>query len=103
MSQSTKEVQAVRDHLSQTVESLTNRVDTLSEEQKNHNATLSDEIKCQNILILGMQTQFQETMTDFSTKLQAIYSTTNTNNPSTSFVSPSASTSKTRHWGDQIK
>jgi hypothetical protein len=100
MSQSTQEVQAVRDQLSHTVSSLTTRVDTLAEEVQKHNIKISDDIQRQNVIILGMQQQFQETMSDFSRKLQSIYNTSN-NNPI--FVSPTASTSKPRQQEDLVK
>jgi hypothetical protein len=98
MSQSTTEVQHIRDQLSNTISSLTSRVDTLSDEMKQHNSKLSSEIQRQNVIILGMQQQFQETMSDFSDKLQAIYHTSN--NKST-YISPSASTSKPKLWGEK--
>ena len=98
MSQSTKEVQAVRDQLSQSVASISNRVDTLAAEVQRHNTKISDEIQRQNVLIYGMQQQFQVTMADFSQKLQAIYNTSSLN---TTFISPPASTSKPKQWGDE--
>jgi hypothetical protein len=100
MSQSTKEVQAVRDQLSQSVASISNRVDTLAAEVQCHNTKISDEIQRQNVIILGMQQQFQDTMADFSQKLQAIYSTSSHN---ATFISPPSSTSKPKQWGDKAK
>ncbi len=91
MSASTKEVQNVRDQLSHTISSLTSRVDNLSEELKIHNDKLSNEIQRQNVIIPGMQQQFQETMSDFTTKLQALYHATDKPPPT---ISPHASTSK---------
>jgi hypothetical protein len=77
------------------VAGLTTRVDTLSEELESQTKKLSDEIERQNIIILGMQKQFQVTMSKFSTKLQAIYES--------SSVSPLASTSEPGPRGDQGK
>ena len=99
MAQSSKEIQTVRDQLSQTISSLTSRVDTLSEEMKLHNNKLSNEIQRQNVIILGMQQQFQETMSDFSNKLQLLYTTSD---KTSTIISPSASTSKPKQWGDQV-
>ncbi len=100
MTQSSREVQEVRDQLSHTVSSLTARVDTLSEEIKIQNANLSDEIQRQNVLILGMQRQFQDCMKDFSGKLQDLYNKSHTDTIS---ITPSASTSETGHLGDSGK
>jgi hypothetical protein len=100
MSQSTKEIQAIRDQLSQTVNSISIRVDTLAEEVQRHNSKVSEDIQRQNVIILGMQQQFQETMSEFSQKLQAIYNTSGTN---ANFISPSASTSKLQQRGEQSK
>ncbi len=100
MSQSTTAVQAVCNQLSQSVSRLTARVDAISKELKSHQTKISTEMQCQNVIILGMQKQFQETMSDFSSKLQAIYTAPeNTAN----FVSPPASTSKQGHWRDPGK
>ncbi len=100
MSLSTKEVQTVREQLSSAVSTLTTCGDNLTEEVHRHNTKLSDEIQRQNVIILGMQQQFQDTMSDFSHKLQAIYNTTNGNSV---LVSPPASTSKPGQRGDQDK
>jgi hypothetical protein len=98
-SQSAKEVQEVRDHLTNTVSNITARVETLSEEMKLQHAKISDDIQRQNVIILGMQKQFQESLSDFSSKLQDLY-----NNPgTTTSVSPSASTSDKRQWGTGTK
>jgi hypothetical protein len=97
-SQSTKEVQEVRDQLSLTVSNIASRVDTLSDEIKAQNAKISDDIQRQNIIILGMQKQFQDSLKDFSAKLQDLYSTKNT-----TIVSPLASTSTPGQWGTQDK
>jgi hypothetical protein len=97
---SSDEVQAARDHLSTTIFSISSRVDSLSEELKLQHSKLSDEIKRQNVIILGMQQQFQEGMADFSTKLKAIY--TNQGDPALIISSP-ASTSKPRQGGEQDK
>lgn len=99
ISNSTKEVQAARDQLSETVSSLTARVDTLSEELKLQNNKLSDEIGRQNVIILGMQQQFQESMSDFSSKLQELYKTSSNHN----YRTTTASTSKPSQWGSQEK
>ncbi len=93
MSQSTKEVQEVQDQLSSTVANLTTWVDSLAEELKRHNSKLSDDIQGQNIIILGMQQQFQDTMSDFSHKLQSMHKSASSE---PNFVSPSAFTSKPR-------
>ncbi len=90
----------MHDQLSHTISSLTSRVDTLLDELKLQNDKLSDEIRCQNIIILGMQTQFQDTMSYFASKLQALYNPPDT--PTTT-ISPVASTSMTQHRGDQAK
>jgi hypothetical protein len=100
MSNSTKEVQAVRDQLSHTVSNITAGVDTLFEELRMHNSRLSEGIQRQNVTILGMQRQFQESMTDFSSKLQELYNKSNTNDTS---ITHSASTSKPSQWGEQKK
>jgi hypothetical protein len=97
VSQSAHEVQTVREQLCRSVKDLGTRVDNLSEELKLNNSRLSEEIQRQNVIILGMQRQFQDTMTDFSNKLQEIYSISEKSSPS---ISPTASTSKTRHWGE---
>ncbi len=99
MAQSSKKVQIVQDQLSQMISSLTSRVDTLSEEMKLHNNKLSNEIQRQNVIILGMQQQFQETMSEFSNKLQLLYTTSD---KTSAIISPSASTSKPKQWGDQV-
>jgi hypothetical protein len=98
MSASTNEVQLVRDQLSTTISGLTTCVDHLSEELKTHNDKLTNEIQRQNVIILGMQQQFQDTMSDFSTKLQQLYQATDK-----PLVSPPASTSKPKQWGDIAK
>jgi hypothetical protein len=92
-SQSAQEVQSVRDQLSKTVSNITNRVEALSDELRTHNAKIADDIQHQNIIILGMQKQFQDSLSDFSTKLQILYNHAGTN-PTT--ASPSASTSDQR-------
>ncbi len=93
-----KEVQEVRDQLSLTVSNIASRVDTLSDDMKAQNAKISDDIQCQNIIILGMQKQFQDSLSDFSTKLQDLYSTKNN-----TIVSPLASTSTPGQWGTRDK
>jgi hypothetical protein len=98
-SQSVKEVQEVRDNLTNTVSSITARVDTLSEEMKLQHAKISDDIQRQNVIILGMQKQFQDSLPDFSTKLQDLYN----NQGIANSVSPSASTSDQRQWGTWSK
>jgi hypothetical protein len=100
ISQSTKEVQEVRDQLSATVATLTTRVDSLADDLQRHNSKLSDDIQRQNVIILGMQQQFQDTMSEFSQKLQSMYKVANSE---PNYVSPSASTSKPGQWGDQVK
>lgn len=100
MSKSTKEVQTARDQLSETVSNIAARVDTLSEEIKHQNSKISDEIGRQNVIILGMQQQFQESMADFSSKLQELYNKSNNTTPS---ITTTASTSKTSQWGERGK
>jgi hypothetical protein len=98
-SQSTKEVQEVRDQLGKSVSNITARVNTLADEIKAHNAKMSDDIQRQNIIILGMQQQFQYSLSDFSAKLQELYHHSST----TTLASPSASTSNQRQWGTGTK
>ncbi len=98
-SQSTKEVQEMRDQLSNSVSNITARVDTLADEIKASNAKMSDDIQRQNIIILGMQQQFQDSLSDFSAKLQELYHHSST----ATIVSPSASTSNQRQWGTGTK
>ncbi len=74
MAQSMKEIQEVHDQLAQTVSGITTLVDTLSADIKLHTDQMASEIKRQNIIILGMQKQFQDSILDFSTKLQELYS-----------------------------
>ena len=99
ISTSTQEIQAARDQLSTTVNSITARVDTLSDEMKLQHNKLSEEIGRQNVIILGMQQQFQESMADFSSKLQALY----TNSSHNQHTTTTASTSKPSQWGVQDK
>jgi hypothetical protein len=47
-----------------------------------------------------MQQQFQETMSNFSNKLQLLYTTSD---KTSTMISPSASTSKPKQWGEHIK
>jgi hypothetical protein len=79
---------------------LTTPVDSLADDLQRHNSKLSDDIQHQNVIILGMQQQFQDTMSEFSQKLQSMYKVANSE---PNYVSPSASTSKPRQWGDQVK
>jgi hypothetical protein len=95
MAQSTKEVQEVRTKLQETVSGIAQRVDTLADELKSQNSILSADIQRQNIIILGMQKQFQDSMQDFAHKLQALYNQSNC----TASTSPSASTSEPGLWG----
>ncbi len=99
-SKSTQEIQAVREQLSTTVSSLTDRVEVLAAELKTQNAKLSDDIQRQNVVILGMQQQFQNSLADFSTKLQHLYSTAG-DKPTT--VTPSAPTRNQGPWGTREK
>jgi hypothetical protein len=95
ISQSTKEVQEVRDQLGKSVSSITARVNSLSDEIKTHNEKISADIQRQNVIILGMQQQFQDTLSDFSAKLQALYN----HSGNTTNVPPFASTSNQGQWG----
>lgn len=100
MAQSTKEVKEVRDQLSLSVTSVTARVNTLSDDTKLHTEQMSSEIQCQNIIILGMQQQFQESMLDFSAKLQDLY-----NQPTHMLqpITPMTTTSGQRRRGKVLK
>jgi hypothetical protein len=73
-------------------------VDKLSDEIKLLNAKISDDIQHQNIIILGLQKEFQDSFSDFSMKLQELYK-----NTSSTTVSPSASTSNQGQWGTRAK
>jgi hypothetical protein len=100
MAKSTKEIQEVRDQLSLSVHNITARVDTLSDDIKQHTEQMSSEINRQNIIILGMQQQFKESMLDFSTKLQDLY-----NRPHNQLqpITPTTTTSEQRRRGEVIK
>ena len=78
---------------------LTTRVDSLADDLQRHNSKLSDDIQRQNVIILGMQQQFQDSLSDFSAKLQELYHHSST----ATIVSPSASTSNQRQWGTGTK
>ncbi len=100
MAKSTREIQEVREQLTTTVSSITTRVDTLSADIKLHTDQMASEIKRQNIIILGMQQQFQDSMSDFAIKLQALY-----NHPGTTIqpFTPTTTTSEQRRRGDEKK
>jgi FtsZ-binding cell division protein ZapB len=100
MAKSTKEIQEVRDQLDNTVASITARVDTLSADIKLHTDQMASEIKRQNIIIIGMQQQFQDSMLDFSKKLQDIYNRSGTTIQS---IPPTTTTSDQRRRGDGNK
>ncbi len=76
MATSSREIQEIRNQLTELVTGITARVDLLSEDIKTHTTQMASENQRQNIIILGMQQQFQDSISDFSKKLQEIYTRT---------------------------
>jgi hypothetical protein len=102
ISRSTQEIQSVRDQLQHTIQGISTKVTTLANDMVTQTAKLSEEIQRQNVIILGMQRQFQESFSDFAHKLQELYQDRQL--PPTN-LNPSqvAATSKPRPWGSPEK
>jgi hypothetical protein len=100
MATSLREIQETRNQLTESVTGITVRVDLLSEDIKTHITQMASEIQRQNIIILGMQQQFQDSISDFSKKLQEIYTRTgNAAQP----ITPTTTTRDQRRRGDEQK
>ncbi len=61
-------------------------------------SSLKEEINKQNIIILGMQREFQQHMADFTLQLRDMYTA-----QSQTAATPPASTSMKRQWDSNIK
>jgi hypothetical protein len=83
---SSQEVKVVRQQLEETFQALSSRVDDIAMS-----------INRQNVIILSMQKEFQMTMSEFSERLQLLYTTSNAH----SNITPPTTTSAPRRWGEQ--
>jgi hypothetical protein len=85
---SSQEIKLVKQTLDESVNTITARVDDLT-----------TTIHKQNTIILGMQKDFQETMSEFSSRLTAIYAQSSVQQP----LTPAVSTRDQRRWGESPK
>jgi len=100
MATSSREILEMRNQLTESVTGITARVDLLSKDIKTHTTQMASEIQRQNIVILGMQQQFQDSISDFSKKLQEIYTRTGS---AAQPITPTTTTRDQRRRGDEQK